>query len=91
LDKKGGNFLNKKNNDDEHEDDFDKNDEWGDLWGNFKFLGSAESDINKRKYKKNVNLLTAIDPDHAKARYQNGILEIKLNKITGKAKNISID
>jgi len=216
LDKKGGNFLNKKNNDDEHEDDFDKNDEWGDLWGNFKFLGdsnffkniinrimkdflkqtkdfpnfgkftpeelmksfgkhhdkfnlqgpflyginlsvgpdgkpkiskfgniqpkmgkreivnnfrepltevmeeedyiiivaempgikktdielkateysltiSAESDINKRKYKKNVNLLNAIDPDHAKARYQNGILEIKLNKIAGKAKNISID
>ena len=52
---------------------------------------SAESDINKRRYKKNINLPNAIDPDHARARYQNGILEIKLNKITGKTKNISID
>jgi len=52
---------------------------------------SAGSDINKRRYKKNINLPNAIDPDHARARYQNGILEIKLNKITGKTKNISID
>ncbi len=52
---------------------------------------SAESVINNRKYRKNINLPSAIDPDHAKARYQNGILEIKLNKITGKEKDISID
>lgn len=52
---------------------------------------SAESDINNRKYRKNINLPNAIDPDHARARYQNGILEIKLNKNTGKPKNISID
>ncbi len=208
--------MSKKNNDDEDEDKFDQNDEWGDLWGNFKFLGdsnffkniinkimkdflkqtkdftnfgkltpeelmkslgkyrdkfnlqgpflyginlsvgpngkpkiskfgniqpkmgkreivknfrepltevmeegdfviivvempginkndielkateysltiSAESDINNRKYRKTINLKSAIDPDYAKARYKNGILEIKLNKITGREKNINID
>ncbi len=208
--------MSKKNNDDEDEDKFDQNDEWGDLWGNFKFLGdsnffkniinkimkdflkqtkdftnfgkltpeelmkslgkyrdkfnlqgpflyginlsvgpngkpkiskfgniqpkmgkreivknfrepltevmeegdfviivvempginkndielkateysltiNAESDINNRKYRKTINLKSAIDPDYAKARYKNGILEIKLNKITGREKNINID
>lgn len=52
---------------------------------------SAESDINNRKYRKTINLKSAIDPDYAKARYKNGILEIKLNKITGREKNINID
>lgn len=52
---------------------------------------SAESDINNRKYRKNINLKSTIDPDYAKARYKNGILEIKLNKTTGREKNINID
>jgi len=57
----------------------------------YSLIISAESAINNRRYKKSINLSSAIDPDHAKARYQNGILEIKLDKITGKEKDISID
>lgn len=41
----------------------------------------ANSDDSSRQYKKTVNLPVPVDPDHAKARYQNGILEVRLNKI----------
>jgi len=52
---------------------------------------TATSEDNSRRYKKSIDLPTHIDPDHAKARYQNGILEVKLDKIKSKSKRIDID
>ncbi|MFX1493221.1 MAG: archaeal heat shock protein Hsp20 [Promethearchaeota archaeon] len=45
---------------------------------------------SKRKYFKEVNLPAAINSDYAKARYVNGILEIKLKRIDEKTTNIEI-
>jgi HSP20 family protein len=46
-----------------------------------------------RKYNTTVDLPTNINPDYAKARYRNGILEVKLQKVKGrhKGKKISVD
>jgi HSP20 family protein len=44
-----------------------------------------------RQYYKEVELPTTINTDYAKARYQNGILEIKLKKVDEKQTNIKID
>jgi HSP20 family protein len=46
-----------------------------------------------RKYNTTVDLPSKINPDHARARYQNGILEVKLKKVKGrrKGKKISVD
>ncbi|MHA1110999.1 MAG: Hsp20/alpha crystallin family protein [Promethearchaeota archaeon] len=50
-----------------------------------------EEDV--RKYKTTVDLPSKINPDHARARYRNGILEVKLKKVKGrqKGKKISVD
>jgi len=45
---------------------------------------------SKRKYFKEVKLPSTINSDYAKARYVNGILEIKLKKIDEKPTNIEI-
>ncbi len=47
-------------------------------------------DTSKRKYKKEILLPSAIDPDSANARYKNGILEIKLEKRSSSEKGTSI-
>jgi len=44
-----------------------------------------------RKYYKEIELPDAINSDYAKARYTNGILEIKLKKLKGKEKGTSIE
>ncbi len=45
---------------------------------------------SKRKYFKEVKLPSPINSDYAKARYVNGILEIKLKRIDEKTTNIEI-
>ncbi len=52
---------------------------------------STKESQNSRKYYKEIELPCAINSDYAKARYQNGLLEVKLKKITEKQTNISID
>ncbi len=52
---------------------------------------STKPSDNTRKYYKEIELPTAINSDYAKARYQNGILEVKLKKIDEKHTNIKID
>jgi HSP20 family protein len=42
---------------------------------------SQESGFHPRKYHKIITLPSEINPDVAKARYQNGILEVKLTKV----------
>jgi len=41
------------------------------------------------KYQKRVDLPAKINPDHAKARYTNGILEVRLQKIGEKERKVS--
>ncbi|MEX2683693.1 MAG: Hsp20/alpha crystallin family protein [Candidatus Sigynarchaeota archaeon] len=43
----------------------------------------------KRKYQTRLDLPAKINPDHAKARYTNGILEVRLQKVGEKEKRIS--
>jgi HSP20 family protein len=48
----------------------------------------------KRKYQTRLDLPAKINPDHAKARYTNGILEVRLQKVGEKERktsNIPID
>ncbi len=54
---------------------------------------TACDEDNERKYKTTVDLPSKINPDHARARYRNGILEVKLEKVKGrnKGKKISVD
>ena len=51
---------------------------------------STKEDANMHYYKE-VDFSTAINSDVAKARYVNGILEVRLKKIDEKHKNIRID
>ena len=44
-----------------------------------------------RNYRKEVELPFPINSDYAKARLQNGILEIKLKKLDEKHKDIKVD
>ncbi|MFX1238096.1 MAG: archaeal heat shock protein Hsp20 [Promethearchaeota archaeon] len=53
-------------------------------------ISTKRSDAS-RNYYKEIELPCAINSDYAKARYQNGLLEVKLKKITEKQTNISID
>ena len=50
-------------------------------------------DTESRKYFKNVNMKTAVDPDSIKAQYKNGILEVKIKPKdeVPKRKSIHID
>jgi HSP20 family protein len=54
-------------------------------------IACDEEDV--RKYNSTIDLPSNINPDHARARYQNGILEVKLEKVLGKhkGKKISVD
>ncbi len=53
---------------------------------------STKENPSGRNYYKEVALPSAINPDYAKARYTNGILEVKLKKSTGtQKKDIKID
>ena len=52
---------------------------------------STENSKTDRNYYKEVELPAAINSDYAKARYQNGILEVKLKKIDEKHTNIKVD
>lgn len=52
---------------------------------------STKSVEPSRKYYKEVELPVAINSDYAKARYQNGILEVKLKKIDEKETDIKVD
>jgi len=51
---------------------------------------STKENVN-RDYYKEVELPSAINSDYAKARYTNGILEVRLKKLDEKHKNIKID
>ena len=52
---------------------------------------STEKIVSGRSYFKEIELPAAINSDYAKARYQNGILEVKLKKIKEKGKSIDIE
>ncbi len=52
---------------------------------------STKSKVEGRRYYKEVKLASAINSDYARARYTNGILEVKLKKIDEKQTDIKID
>lgn len=52
---------------------------------------STKSNAIGRNYYKEVKLPSAINSDYARARYTNGILEVKLKKIDEKQTDIKID
>lgn len=52
---------------------------------------STKASDTDRNYYKEVELPAAINSDYAKARYQNGILEVKLKKIDERHTNIKVD
>jgi HSP20 family protein len=52
---------------------------------------STKPDSLAKKYHKEVELPAAINSDYAKARIQNGILEVKLKKINERHKDIKVD
>ena len=52
---------------------------------------STNEGTTGRKYYKEVDLPSAINSNYAKARYQNGILEIKLKKEEEKASKIEVE
>jgi HSP20 family protein len=54
-------------------------------------ISTAKDKSGKHKYYKEVELPSAINSDYAKARYANGILEVKLKKIDEEHKNIKVD
>ena len=52
---------------------------------------STKPSTSGRKYYKEIDLPVSINSDYAKARYTNGILEIKLKKVDEKHKNIQVE
>ena len=52
---------------------------------------STEKIVSGRSYFKEIDLPAAINKDYAKARYTNGILEVRLKKIKEKGKSIDIE
>jgi len=52
---------------------------------------STEKIVSGRSYFKEIDLPAAINSDYAKARYTNGILEVRLKKIEEKGKPIDIE
>ena len=52
---------------------------------------STEKIVFGRSYFKEIDLPAAINSDYAKARYKNGILEVKLKKLKEKGKPIDIE
>jgi HSP20 family protein len=55
------------------------------------FAETSDGGPHPRKYHKIIQLPTEINPDVAKARYQNGILEVKLSKVEQKIKKKKIN
>jgi HSP20 family protein len=58
---------------------------------NYSLTISTKPNTESRSYYKEVELPTAINSDYAKARYVNGILEVKLKKIDEKHAKIEVD
>ncbi|MBY9006665.1 MAG: Hsp20/alpha crystallin family protein [Candidatus Lokiarchaeota archaeon] len=54
-------------------------------------ISTNNQNLKGPSYYKEIELPSSINSDYAKARYQNGILEIKLKKIDEKHTNIKID
>ncbi|MBY8982185.1 MAG: Hsp20/alpha crystallin family protein [Candidatus Lokiarchaeota archaeon] len=54
-------------------------------------ISTKNKNFTGHSYYKEIDLPSAINSNYAKARYQNGILEIKLKKIDEKHTNIKID
>lgn len=54
-------------------------------------ISTEEKAPSGRKYYKEIELPSAINSDYAKARYANGILEVKLKKSDEEHKNIKIE
>jgi HSP20 family protein len=52
---------------------------------------STEKIVSGRSYFKEIDLPAAINQDYAKARYTNGILEVRLKKIKEKGKSIDVE
>jgi HSP20 family protein len=52
---------------------------------------STKPDSYSKKYHKEIELPCAINSDYAKARIQNGILEVKLKKLDEQHKDIKVD
>jgi len=52
---------------------------------------STKPNVSGRSYYKEIDLPAAINSDYAKARFANGILEIKLRKIDEKKKDVGIE
>jgi HSP20 family protein len=52
---------------------------------------STQEGVSARTYFKEIDLPAAVNSDFAKARYTNGILEVKLKKISEKHTKIKID
>ena len=52
---------------------------------------STEKIVSGRSYFKEIDLPAAIDSDYAKARYTNGILEVRLKRLKEKGKPIDIE
>jgi len=52
---------------------------------------STQKIVSGRSYFKEIDLPAAINQDYAKARYTNGILEVRLKKIKEKGKSIDIE
>lgn len=52
---------------------------------------SAQSKGGERKYYKEVALPKEVDPNNSKARYKNGILEVKLKKAEATPKDVDIE
>ncbi|MFO8019826.1 MAG: Hsp20/alpha crystallin family protein [Promethearchaeia archaeon] len=52
---------------------------------------STKESAKGRKYYKELDLPAPVDSDHAKARLQNGILEVKLKKLSDKQEEIQLD
>ncbi len=54
-------------------------------------ISTKNQNVTGHSYYKEIDLPSSINTDYAKARYQNGILEIKLKKIDEKHTNIKIE
>ncbi|MGV9173318.1 MAG: archaeal heat shock protein Hsp20 [Promethearchaeia archaeon] len=52
---------------------------------------STKEDAQGRKYYKELSLPAPVDSERAKARLKNGILEVKLKKLSDKQKEIQLD
>ncbi len=52
---------------------------------------SAKSTSSQREYYKEIEIPKTVDPNYAKARYKNGVLEVRLKKTEEKGTSISVE